>query len=67
MNVYEAIKKRRTIRKFKDIPLKEEDIMQIIDCARLAPYASNLQSLKFSVVTDRETRLKMYPHIKYAV
>ena len=23
-------------------------------------------SLKFSVVTDRETRLKMYPHIKYA-
>lgn len=66
MNVYEAIKKRRTIRKFKDIPLKEEDIMQIIDCARLAPYASNLQPLKFSVVTDRETRLKMYPHIKYA-
>ncbi|MBR3933683.1 MAG: nitroreductase family protein [Clostridia bacterium] len=66
MNVYEAIKKRRTIRKFKDIPLKEEDIMQIIDCARLAPYASNLQPLKFSVVTDKETRLKMYPHIKYA-
>lgn len=66
MDVYEAIKKRRTIRKFKDLPLKEEDIMQIIDCARLAPYASNLQPLKFSVVTDRETRLKMYPHIKYA-
>lgn len=66
MNVYEAIKKRRTIRKFKDIPLKNEDIMQIIDCARLAPFASNLQPLKFSVVTNRETRFKMYPHIKYA-
>lgn len=66
MNVYEAIKKRRTIRKFKSLPLKNEDIMQIIDCARLAPYAANLQPLKFSVVTDKETRLKMYPHIKYA-
>ena len=66
MNVYEAIKKRRTIRKFKSLPLKNEDIMQIIDCARLAPYAANLQPLKFSIVTDKETRLKMYPHIKYA-
>ncbi len=66
MNVYEAIMKRRTIRKFKDIPLKEKDLMQIIDCARLAPYASNLQPLKFSLVSDRETRLKMYPYLKYA-
>lgn len=66
MNVYEAIKLRRTVRKFKQEPLKHEDIMQIIDCARLAPYGANLQPLKFSVITDEETRKKMFPHIKYA-
>lgn len=31
MDVLEAIKKRRSIRKFKQIPVKSEDIMTIID------------------------------------
>lgn len=66
MNVYEAIKSRRTVRKFKQEPLKHDEIMQIIDCARLAPYGANLQPLKFSVITEEETRKKLFPHIKYA-
>ncbi|MBQ1988992.1 MAG: nitroreductase family protein, partial [Clostridia bacterium] len=36
MTVYEAIKSRRTIRKFKDTPVKQEDILKIIDGGRLA-------------------------------
>lgn len=66
MTVYETIKKRRTIRKFSKTPLTNKDIMQIIDCARLAPYAANLQPLKFKIVTDEEIRLRVYPHIVYA-
>ena len=66
MQVYEIIKQRRTIRKFKQTPLNHQDILQIIDCARLAPYAGNLQPLKFSVVTDEAVRRAMFPHIKYA-
>lgn len=66
MNVYDAVKSRRTIRKFKQTPVENDDIMQIIDCARLAPYGANLQPLKFSVVTDIQTRKKLFPHIKYA-
>ena len=66
MNVYEASKNRRTVRRFKQSALKKDDIMKIIDCARLAPYAANLQPLKFSVVTDEQIRRQMYPHIKYA-
>ena len=66
MNVYEAIKGRRTIRKFKQTPINQKDIIKIIDAGRLAPTGANLQPLKFSVVTNEETRLKMFPHIKYA-
>ena len=66
MTVYEAIKSRRTIRKFKDIPVKKEDILKIIDAGRLAPTGANLQPIKFSVVTDRGLREQMYPFIKYA-
>lgn len=66
MNVYDAVKERRTIRKFRQDPLKQEDIMQIIDCARLAPYGANLQPLKFAVITDESKRKELYPLIKYA-
>lgn len=66
MTVYEAIKSRRSIRKFKQDEIGHGELMQLIDCARLAPYGANLQPLKFKIVTDEETRRKLYPLIKYA-
>ena len=66
MNVFEAIRSRRTIRKFKQDTPKNEDLLQMIDGARLAPYGANLQPLKFSVVTDKDVRAALYPYIKYA-
>ena len=66
MTVYEAIKTRRTIRSFKNTPINTNDLLQIVDCARLAPYGANLQPLKFMIITDEDTRKNMFPHIKYA-
>lgn len=66
MTVYEAIKSRRTIRKFKATPINNEDIISIIDAGRLAPTGANLQPIKFSIVTDTNLRKEMFPHIKYA-
>ena len=37
MNIYEAITTRRTIRKFNQEPVREEDLLKLVDCARLAP------------------------------
>ncbi len=51
----DIIKSRRSVRSFQDTPVEEEKIIQLIDCARLAPSARNLQPWKFVVVTDRET------------
>ena len=66
MEVYEAIKRRRTVRKFQQKPIPEQDIMEIIDSARLAPYGANLQPLKFAVIEKEELRKRIYPMIKYA-
>lgn len=66
MNVFEAIKTRRTVRRFKQEEVSRDDLLKIIDGARLAPYAANLQPLKFSIVTDEETRKQLFPYIKYA-
>ncbi len=56
MDVFEAIEKRRSIRKYTDEPVPVEVIDQLLEAARLAPSTSNTQSWKFKVVTDAETR-----------
>jgi len=49
------IKTRRSVRSFQNTPVEEDKIIELIDCARLAPSARNLQPWKFVVVTDQET------------
>ncbi len=66
MNVYECITSRRTVRKFKQETVKYEDLIKLIECARVAPYGANLQPLKFKIVTDEGLRRAMFEHIKYA-
>ena len=51
----DIIKSRRSVRSFQNTPVEEDKIIQLIDCARLAPSARNLQPWKFVVVTDQET------------
>lgn len=53
MNVIDAIGKRRSIRKFTDEPVSREDLMQIIEAARLSPSSINAQPWRFRLVTDR--------------
>jgi nitroreductase len=55
----EAIEKRRSIRKFKDIKIPEEHIMELIEAARLAPSGCNAQPWRFKIVKDEETKLKL--------
>jgi len=50
----DAIRTRRSIRKFKDTPLEKEKIDEILSLAQMAPSAGNLQSRDFIVVRDRK-------------
>ncbi|MHA1616231.1 MAG: nitroreductase family protein [Candidatus Njordarchaeales archaeon] len=56
MDVFECIKTRRSIRKFLPDPVKEEDLNKILDAARWAPSAGNLQPWEFIVVRDPERK-----------
>ena len=56
MNVFEAIKTRRSVRSYQDKPVEPEKLQQILEAARLAPSASNSQDWKFIVVQDPQTR-----------
>ena len=52
MSVYETILKRRTIRIFKNKRIPKKILEKLIDAARLAPSARNLQPIEYLVVDD---------------
>jgi nitroreductase len=54
MTVREAIAVRRSIRKFTDQPVSEEQMALLLEAARSAPSSTNCQPWRFKVVTARE-------------
>ena len=59
MSVYEAIKKRRSVRGYQDKDIPQETLEEILDAARLAPSARNKQQWKFIVVENEEIKQKL--------
>ena len=66
MNFEEILYKRRTIRRFKQDPIKVEILKKLVDYARIAPMASNIQALEFIIVENSEERKKMFPLVRWA-
>ena len=56
MNASEALKTRRSVRIYKSETVSANIIEDIVDCARLAATARNIQPWEFVVVTNAETR-----------
>ena len=53
MNLFDAIRVRKSIRKFKQASVPDEDISKILDAGRWAPSANNTQPWSFIVIKDR--------------
>lgn len=53
MDALEAIRTRRSIRRYTGDPIPREDLETIVDAGRLAPSGHNEQPWDFIVVTDR--------------
>ena len=51
---FESIYSRRAVRKFKELSVEKDIIMQIVDAGRMAPSAMNRQPWKFYVLTDKK-------------
>ena len=56
MEVFEAIKTRRSIRHYKSDPVDEEKLSAVLEAARWAPSWANTQCWKFVVVRHEEMR-----------
>ncbi|MEM3584667.1 MAG: nitroreductase family protein [Nitrososphaerales archaeon] len=59
MNVFDAIKLRRSIRRYKPKEVEKEKLMRIIEAGRLAPSATNSQPWHFIIVKNPEIKRKL--------
>ncbi|MBN1867283.1 nitroreductase family protein [Candidatus Sumerlaeota bacterium] len=59
MNVSEAIRRRRSVRAYQNKEIEPEKLERVLEAARLAPSARNMQDWKFIVVRDPETRRRL--------
>lgn len=59
MDVFEAILGRRSIRRFRDEPLEEGQLEKLLDAARWAPSAGNVQPWRFTVVTNDDVKKQL--------
>ena len=53
MDVMQAIKERRSIRRYQQRPVADEILTTLMEAVRVAPSASNRQEWRFIVVKDR--------------
>jgi nitroreductase len=65
--IMDIIKKRRSVRAYEETPLPEGTIDSILEAARYAPSARNLQQLKYKVITNKALMRKISAGISAAV
>lgn len=62
MDVINAIRSRRSIRKYQRKPIPKDVMEELLDAGRLAPSANNLQRWSMVVVTDETVRERLVPY-----
>lgn len=66
MDTFKAIITRRSIRKFKQKPIPKSVLTRILESARLAPSAANLQPCEFIVVDESKVKDELFSALKWA-
>ncbi len=59
LDLFEAIRGRRSVRAFKPEPVPDEDLRRILEAAIMAPSAGNLQPWEFVIVRDEERKRRL--------
>lgn len=64
--VYETIMKRRSTRRFRQLPISPKILNKLVNAARVAPSAGNLQPLEYIVVNDKRVLPEVFRTLKWA-
>ena len=56
MNVFDCIRTRRSVRKYKDKQVPWDNVVEILQAGKYAPFAGNIFNVKFIVVKNEAKR-----------
>ncbi len=59
MDLFEAMKNRRSVRKYSDEPVAEEDLQRMLEAGRVAPSWVNFQTWEIILVRSQEMKEKL--------
>jgi nitroreductase len=66
MGIPDIIVSRRTVRRFKPLPVDRSLLEKLVDAGRLAPSAGNMQPLEFVAVDEAEVCRAVFPCLRWA-
>ena len=66
MDVWEAIRRRRSIRRFKQEAISKEVLLEVVEAGRCAPSAANRQPVEFVIVNSEERRNEIFAQLAWA-
>ena len=64
--VYETILTRRSIRRYKQKPIRLGILKKLVNAARLAPSAANLQPCEYIIIKDKKVCRKIFKALRWA-
>lgn len=67
LDVMQAMRNRRSMRRFLQKSVSKADLFQIMEAARLAPTGMNRQPVRFAAVTGPALCKAIFPHIDWAM
>jgi len=65
VDIFDAIRERNSVRSYALTPVSDEVLVRILEAARLAPSAANIQPWHFIVVEDKEKRTRIAGGCRY--
>ncbi len=66
MDAIEAIKSRRTIRRFKQTRIERAKLLELIDCARRSPAGGNFQAIEYVIVDEPQICKRIFACLAWA-
>lgn len=65
--LHELVASGRTVRRYReDKPVEESILRKLIELARLTPSATNMQPLKYYIVSDKDLCAEIFPKLGWA-
>jgi nitroreductase len=59
MELMDVIRRRRSIRAFRNDPIPDDVLSEILEAGRLGPTAMNVQDCRFGIITDAAVKAKL--------